>query len=196
MIGKRAIFPICQSVTISTVPVPSPTPTPTVTPTLTPGLSPTPTPTPATIYTSGATINVTETGYIKYTSSTGSTYQFMNTLGSNTLPGCLLCDTIMIGIPFFDVADFTITSCGTTCGGPAPTPQPSSTPISYGHYIMVDCQTYQTRYSQSLPYGTYNSGDRVEGSYGYFYVINGFTPSTPDPSLIFYVSSTGNYGCP
>ena len=61
---------------------------------------------------------------------------------------------------------------------------------------MVDCQSFQTRYSQQLPYGTYNSGDRVEGSYGYFYVINGFTPSTPDPSLIFYVTSTGNYGCP
>jgi len=192
MIGKRAIFPICQSVTVSTVPLPSPTPTPT------PFSTPTPTPTvqPEVVYTSGATINVTETGYIKYTSSTGSTYQFMNTLGSNTLPGCLICDTIFPGVPFADIANYTITTCGTTCGGPAPTPQPSSTPISYGYYIMTDCQNYQTRYSQLLPYETYNSGDRVEGNEGYFYVITGFTPSTPDPSLIFYVSGTGDFGCP
>jgi hypothetical protein len=102
----------------------------------------------------------------------------------------------MEGIPFADLASFTVTNCGTTCGGPAPTPQPSSTPISYGHYIMTDCQTYQTRYTQTLPYYTYNSGDRVEGSKDYFYVITGFTPSEPDPSLIFYVTPTGEYGCP
>jgi hypothetical protein len=59
---------------------------------------------------------------------------------------------------------------------------------------MTDCQTYQTKYSQSLPDGTFNSGDRVEGSYNYFYVITGFTPSFQP--VTFNVTATGQFGCP
>jgi hypothetical protein len=200
MIGKRAIFPICQNVTVSTIPAPSPTPTVTptltTTPTSTPGASPTPT--PANIYTSGATINVTDTGYIKYMTPSGDTYQFISTLGSVTLTNCLVCSSIFVGVPFADLANFTITSCGTSCSGiPSPSPTPTPSPAgSYGHYQMTDCQTYQTKFTQNVPYGTFNSGDRVMGSYLYYYVISGFTPSTPDPSLIFDVSYTGQYGCP
>lgn len=195
MIGKRAIFPICQSVTVSTVP--APTPTPTSTPAVTP--SPTPTITPTNgggIYTSGATINVTETGYIKYNVSSGTTYFYCSTIGTQVLTDCLICNTIIPGSPYQDEAVFTILSCGSTCsGGPSPTPTVSSSATSYGHYIMTDCQTFETKYSQSLPYGTFDSGDNVEGNYEYYYVINGFTPSTPDPSLIFYVTGTGYFGC-
>jgi hypothetical protein len=214
MIGKRAIYPICKSVTISTIPVPSPTPTrtPTLTPTptTTPGLpapSITPTATPSatpnqisTIYKSGATINVTDTGWIKYDTSTATdVYQFINTLGVVTLTACIDCDSIFPGVPFADIANYSIIQCGTGCSGvPTPSPTPTSSPaVSYGHYQMTDCQTdNQQRFTQSVLYGTFNSGDRVEGSQGYFYVITGFTPSTPDPSLIFYVTSTGEYDCP
>lgn len=200
MIGKRAIFPICQNVTVSTIPAPSPTPTVTptltTTPTRTPGLSPTPTPTSGSIYTSGATINVTDTGYIKYTTSSGDTYQFINTLGSVTLTNCLICASITQGFPFADLAVFTVTNCGTSCSGipsPSPTPTPSPAQV-YGYYVMVDCQNYFTRYSQQLPSGTFNSGDRVEGSFGYYYVIQGFT--TLYQAETFFVSATGEYGCP
>lgn len=193
MIGKRAIFPICQSVTVSTVPAPSPTPT------RTPQATPTPTPTspPAVLYTSGATINVTDTGYLKYTSTTGDTYFYCSTIGTQVLTDCLICSSIRDGIPFADLASWTVINCGSSCsGGPLPSPTPTPSNLSYGYYVMVDCQNYQTRYSQQLPSGTFNSGDRVEGSSGYYYVISGFTTSTPDPSLIFYVSGTSEFGCP
>jgi len=209
MIGKRAIFPICQNVTVSTIPVPSPTPTvtPTLTPTptSTPNLSPTPTTTPtptsgqiSTIYKSGATINVTDTGYLQYQSYDGYYFEFIGSLGVYTLTACTICDSIIPAPGFSDRAAFTIIQCGTGCSGvpiPSPTPTPSSA-ANNGYYILVDCQTFQTKYSQLLPVGTFNSGDRVEGSYQYFYVVNGFTPSTPDQSLIFYVTATGQYGCP
>lgn len=199
MLGKRATYPLNKTLTLS---IAGPTPTPTVTPTLTttptstPGLSPTPTPTSGSIYTSGATINVTDTGYIKYTTSSGDTYQFINTLGSVTLTNCLVCASIIPGFPFADLASFTVTGCGTSCSGiPSPSPTPSNTPPSNnGYYIMVDCQNYQTRYSQLLPSGTFNSGDRVEGSFEYYYVISGFTPSFQ--ATTFFVTATGQFGCP
>jgi hypothetical protein len=209
MIGKRAVFPICSSFEVSTIPTPTPTPTTTQTPTPTPsstatptptGSTPTPTPTPTpvvSIYNSGVTINVTDTGYIKYTNSGGTTtYFYCSTLGSQVIPGCIVCGSINYGYPFADLAEWTLVTCGTSCGGISPTPTPTPTAESFGHYIMTDCQTYQTRYTQNIEYGTFDSGDRVEGSFGYFYVITGFTPSSPDPSLIFFVTATGNYGCP
>ena len=214
MIGKRAIYPICQNVTISTLPLPSPTPTvtpsktPSVTPTptATPGASPSPTPTItptnqiSTIYKSGATINVTDIGYLQYQSYDGYYFEFIGSLGVNTLTACTICDSIIPAPGFADRAAFTIIQCGTGCSGvPTPSPTPTSSPaVSYGHYIMQDCQQgFNTKYTQLLPYGIYNSGDRVEGSTGYFYFITGFTPSTPDPSLIFYVTAVpGQTGCP
>ena len=199
-IGHRSIYPIC-----ATVPLvgPSPSPTPTPTPSSTPSVvtpTPTPSPTPGLGYTSGATINVTDPGYIKYTSLTGgtSTYEFISSNGSHVINGggCVICNTIIPGFPFADVATFTITTCGTSCGGitPTPTPTPSTTPGDSGYYIMIDCQTFETKYSQLLPNGTYNSGDRVEGSYGYYYVISGFTPSYQ--AITYTITSTGQYGCP
>ena len=199
MLGKRATYPLNSTLTLS---IAGPTPTPTVTPTLTttptstPGASPTPTPTSAANpYTSGATINVTDTGYIQYETPSGNTYQFIDTLGSVTLTDCLVCGSIYYGYPFIS-ATFTITSCGTSCSGiPSPSPTPTPSPAaSYGYYIMTDCQNYFTRYSQQLPYGSFNSGDRVEGSSGYYYVIQGFTPSYQAET--YYVSATGEFGCP
>ena len=198
-IGERAIYPVCRTYTVSTItqPTPTPTPTPTVTPS---GGSPTPTPTPSVtpvLYQSGATLNVTDTGYIKYTSQSlgPDQYEFISTTGSYTITGCTLCSSIIPGFPFADVAAFTITSCGSNCGSvPASTPTPTPSSGSDGYYIMTDCQTYQTRYSQLIAYGTFNSGDRVEGSEDYFYVITGFTPSFQ--ATTFTVTATGQYGCP
>jgi len=192
-IGHRAIYPICQTYAVGTIPTPTPTPTPTpVTPTPTPlPITPTPTPSP---FTSGATINVTDTGYIKYDTVSGTTYEYIGSLGTVTLTACLICDTINYGYPFADLANFTVIQCGSSCS-PGVTPTPTPTPTSNdGYYIMVDCQTYETKYSQLLGYGTFNSGDRVQGSFGYFYVISGFTPSYQP--ITYTVTATGDYSCP
>lgn len=199
MIGKKSVQPICKSLVVSglTPPTPTPTPSPTPGPTATPTPTPTPSPTPS-LYQSGATLNVTDTGWIKYTSlNDGDKYVFISSTGTYTITECALCSTINYGYPFADLANFTITSCGTTCGGPpapTPTPSPTSSPVSNVHYILTDCQTYETKYSQSLPDGTFNSGDRVEGSFGYFYVVSGFTPSTPASTVT--VTATGYFSCP
>jgi len=199
MIGKKSIQPICQSLVVSTItpPTPTPTPTPSVTP-IPP--TPTPSPTPGSIYTSGATLNVTDPGWIKYDSLVdGPKYVFIASTGTYTITECAICSSINFGFPFADLANFTVTSCGTTCGGaPPPTPTPSATPgpVSYVYYVLKDCQTYETKYSQQLVDGTYSSGDRVQGGFGYFYVVSGSVVSTPDPSLIFFVTATGDYGCP
>jgi hypothetical protein len=192
-IGHRAIYPVCQSIAIGTLPTPTPTPTPTpVTPTPTP-TGPTPTPTPS-LFSSGATLNVTDTGYIKYESLTGQTYVYIGSIGTYTITECAICSTINVGIPFADLANFTITNCGTTCGGAGPTPTPTPTPASTVYYILVNCQNYITYYSQGYPDGTFNSGDRVEGSAGVYYVVSGYVVSTPMTQTFVY--STGQYGCP
>jgi hypothetical protein len=193
-IGHRAIYPICQTLVVSSIVPPTPTPSPT---SATPTPTPTPTVTPTAVnYTSGATLNVTDTGWLKYDMSSGTTYQFIGSTGTVTLTNCLICDSIRDGIPFADLATFTVTNCGTSCSPPSPTPAPSPEPISYVYYVLTDCQTYETKYSQQLVDGTYDSGDRVMGSFGYYYVVSGSVVSTPDPSLIFFVTATGEYGCP
>jgi hypothetical protein len=110
---------------VSWTPLPTPTPTntpglsptPTKTPFLTPTQTRTPTPTPPSIDCRINTIlNITETGYIKYTLCNGTQqYQFINTLGSYTITACIQSGSVIPGFPFADLALFTITSNGTTC---------------------------------------------------------------------------------
>lgn len=198
MIGHRAVFPICSSFTVSTITPPTPTPTRTPVP-----ASPTPTPTPSatpgasSIYTSGATINVTDTGWIKYRTATGDTYQQITTFGNVVLTNCLICSSIAPGIPFADVATFTIVNCGSNCSAP-PVPTPSVTPSTAApvYYRITDCQSYINYYSQSFPVGTFNSGDRVMGNVGYYYVVSGSYSSPPAGMEQRFVSATGLFGCP
>ena len=73
--------------------------------------------TPTSIYHSGITLNITDTGWIKYNSSaypTG-TYQYMGSLGNIDLGGCVDCTSINYGFPFSDLAAFTIVDCGSAC---------------------------------------------------------------------------------
>lgn len=137
MIGHRCIFPICANITISSI-APPPTATPTPTPTIGPTSTPTPTPTLTAAFTTGATLNVTDTGWIKYTNDSGTTTYFnCTTLGTQVLSDCLLCSSIREGIPFADLANFSIVNCGNPCSGPPPPPTP--TPTSTGGTI---CRTY------------------------------------------------------
>lgn len=190
MIGHRAIQPLCQTYTVSTIVGPTPTPTPSPLP---PTPTPTPSPTPM-IYQSGATLNVTDPGWIKYTSQTGTTYEFISSTGTYTITNCALCSSIAQGIPFADLAVFTITSCGSNCAaGPAPSPTPSAV---YYYYRLFNCQTYETVWSQLYPSGTFNSGDRVEGSSGYYYTVSGSQTSNPGGTLYTVYKVPGQYGCP
>jgi hypothetical protein len=66
---------------------------------------------------SGVTINVTKSGYIKYSDCSGNqTYQFVNT-GSQSVAGgaCIDYTTVLPGFPLANVAAFTITSNGVGC---------------------------------------------------------------------------------
>jgi hypothetical protein len=137
-IGLKQIFTVVRTLTVSTINPPTATPTPipptatptpippTATPTPTPGgptftptpsPSPTVTPTPSGSFTSGATINVIDTGYIKYRKKgeTVDTYVFISSLGDYTITDCLTCITIQPGIPFSDTANFTLLTCGAPC---------------------------------------------------------------------------------
>ena len=111
-IGKKQVVTALATINVSTIPVPTPTPSPTVPVTSTP--APTPTATPN-IFTSGITINVTDTGYIKYDTPSGTTYTNLTSLGTQDLTGCISCTSIREGIPFADLASFTIVDCGVSC---------------------------------------------------------------------------------
>lgn len=71
--------------------------------------------TPVSPFKSGATINVTDTGWIKYTTPSGDVYKQITSTGVYTITDCCLCDSIRQGIPFADLASFTVINCGSTC---------------------------------------------------------------------------------
>lgn len=71
--------------------------------------------TPTSIYHSGITINITDTGWLKYDTATGTVYQQYTTLGNHDIPDCADCSTIRAGIPFADLAAWTIVDCGSPC---------------------------------------------------------------------------------
>ena len=66
----------------------------------------------------------------------------------------------------------------------------------------IDAQTYQSSSAgggSSAPASNtlgrnYGDGGMIEGSYGYFYVITGFTPSSP--GTYYFITATGQSGCP
>jgi len=111
-IGKRVVIPVCLSVNVTSLPTPTPTatvPIPTATPT------PTPTATASFNGTTGITLNVTDTGYIKYDTALGTTYKNVTSTGTYIITDCADCSTVRQGIPFADLAVFTITNCGNPC---------------------------------------------------------------------------------
>jgi hypothetical protein len=68
-------------------------------------------------YNSGVTINVTDTGWIRYDTSSnpeGVTVYF-GSLGSTVLSGCVDCESIRYAYPFADLGSWTVITCGTAC---------------------------------------------------------------------------------
>ena len=106
----------------------TPTPTPTVT--QTPTITPTVTPTTIVNCVSGATLNITQAGWIKYTDCYGDV-QYINvgSTGSYTISGCLYCNSILQGFPYSSVATWSSKTCGPICGSLPPKPEtPTPTP--------------------------------------------------------------------
>lgn len=65
--------------------------------------------------TSGITLNVTRSGYIRYDDCNQvQRYVLLNT-GTRVIPGCANYTTVEAGIPFTPTANFTMTSTGTPC---------------------------------------------------------------------------------
>jgi hypothetical protein len=71
--------------------------------------------TPTSIYHSGITINVTDTGWIKYDTATETKYTYFGSLGVQDIPDCADCSTIRTAFPFADLATWTVVDCGSPC---------------------------------------------------------------------------------
>jgi len=71
---------------------------------------------PLVTFKSGVTLNVTDTGWIKYVTKLGVlTYKQITSLGAYTITDCIDPSTLTVGIPYADVAAYTITNSGNTC---------------------------------------------------------------------------------
>jgi hypothetical protein len=111
-------------------------------------------PTPPPTCTKDILINVTDAGYIKYYNcdTEETQYQYVS-LGNVTLTNCLDCSTILTGIPFADLATFTITNCGVSCTTPPP---PTPTPGGEYYYTI---EAYSCFPCSFLGYGFARSND-------------------------------------
>lgn len=78
-------------------------------------LSAAPNATPVSPYTTGITINITDTGWIKYDTASGTVYNFFGSLGNADIPNCADCSTIRYGYPFANRANWTVVDCGNPC---------------------------------------------------------------------------------
>jgi hypothetical protein len=78
-------------------------------------LAPAPNATPVSPYTTGITINVTDTGWIKYDTATETKYTYFGSLGNQDIPDCADCTTIRTAFPFADLATWTVVDCGNPC---------------------------------------------------------------------------------
>lgn len=64
----------------------------------------------------GVTINVTDTGWIRYDDCEGNIIDtFINTLGTYTINDCIKCDTIRPAFPLADLANWNNVVCTTPC---------------------------------------------------------------------------------
>jgi hypothetical protein len=69
-------------------------------------------------YNSGVTINITDTGWIRYNTPTfpEGIQTFFGSLGTTVIPGgCVDCESIRYAYPFADLGSWTVITCGTPC---------------------------------------------------------------------------------
>jgi hypothetical protein len=65
--------------------------------------------------TSGVTLNVTKSGFIRYDTCTGNQVYQNFSVGTRVINGCIVPSTVDFGIPYTPLANFTIISSGTPC---------------------------------------------------------------------------------
>jgi hypothetical protein len=66
-------------------------------------------------FNTGVTINVTDTGYIRYDTPAGQVDTYFGSLGSTVIPGCVDCESLRYAFPLIDLGNWTLISCGTSC---------------------------------------------------------------------------------
>ena len=66
-------------------------------------------------FNTGVTINVIDTGYIRYDTPSGQVDTYFGSLGSTVIPGCVDCESLRYAYPLIDLGDWTLISCGTPC---------------------------------------------------------------------------------
>lgn len=66
-------------------------------------------------FTTGITLNVTDTGYIIYTTQLGQQTVYVSNTGTYVIPDCAECLSVSSPLVFSDPATFTITTCGNSC---------------------------------------------------------------------------------
>lgn len=71
--------------------------------------------TPTSIYHSGITLNITDTGWIRYETASGTVYTYFGSLGNADIPECADCSSITFAYPFADLATWTVVDCGSPC---------------------------------------------------------------------------------
>lgn len=110
---------------------PLPTPTPTATPNFTPSITPSPTQTPNLSPSQTGTptptptnrncrlnvvINITQIGWYKYVRCDGTTiYRYASSVGNTTITDCILDGSLFPGIPYSQLAVWTVVSNGMSC---------------------------------------------------------------------------------
>jgi len=128
--------PVLSDVICDETPLPTPTPTvtpglspsPTITPTTTPSLTPSQTETIPITPTPSATrtilcsrlieINITDSGWIKYTTCNNQSQEYVYVYTQQSplvIDACIIDGTLLPGVPFADIASFTITNPGISC---------------------------------------------------------------------------------
>ena len=138
-------------------------------------------------------INVTDAGYLKFFNcdTSETQYQYVS-LGAVTLTNCMDCSTLMSGIPFADVADFTITNCGVPCSTPPP---PTPTPGGEYYYTI---EAYSCFPCSFLGYGFAKSNDLLITDYYYnngdgnVYKITGYASGPGYDVELNFVASDAN----
>lgn len=65
--------------------------------------------------TSGVTLNVTSVGWIRYNDDTQNYDVFVNSTGTYVINQCIFCESLRPAFPFAQLAQYTVTSCGTAC---------------------------------------------------------------------------------
>jgi hypothetical protein len=174
-------------------------------PSVTPSVTPTNTPSSTSLgdCTSGTTLNITDTGWLKYTDCSGTTqYVQATSLGTFTISACSYCDSIAPGIPFADLANWNVKVCGATCGTPSttPTPTPSQSPAATQNVLIRDCCTGQLEF-QVIVSSNLSIGNTIviAGSCYQIYAIGGDGSGGNYTTAENYINCNecvANYPCP